>query len=150
MSDLKPCPFCGGSPELDGKSDDVRVRCEDGCGALGQIFFFDGEDYEAIELASTAARESWNRRASPPAEAQEIERLRAALNDIVNSLIAATSVIEIECVNSRFDVSSAPTVEEFDQEMEVSKILAGMVDDYKASIERARAALAGTKEGSGG
>jgi len=70
MSDLKPCPFCGGSPVLDGKSDDVRVRCEDGCGALGQIFYFDGEDDEAIEQAVTAARDAWNRRAAPPAEAQ--------------------------------------------------------------------------------
>jgi Lar family restriction alleviation protein len=81
MSDLKPCPFCGGSPVLDGKSDDVRVRCEDGCGAAGSVFYFGSEDYKAIESAETAAQESWNRRfpleSAPPAQAHPMPPLPA-------------------------------------------------------------------------
>ena len=70
MSELLPCPFCGGTPVRDGRSDDVRVRCEGGCKAVGQTFYFDSEDDDAIEKAEADAIAAWNRRA-PAQPAQE-------------------------------------------------------------------------------
>jgi len=68
--ELLPCPFCGGAPVLDGKSDDCRVRCES-CGVEGSVHYFDSDDYAQIEAAEAAAVSAWNTRAalaSPAAE----------------------------------------------------------------------------------
>ncbi len=62
MSALKPCPFCGGEAVVDGKSDDVRVRCT-GCNTLGRSIGFDPDDDADIEDAERDAVAAWNRRA---------------------------------------------------------------------------------------
>jgi Lar family restriction alleviation protein len=54
MDELKPCPFCGGTAVVDGKSDDLRVRCE-GC---------DSDDQDDIDQAERDAIAQWNRRAA--------------------------------------------------------------------------------------
>jgi Lar family restriction alleviation protein len=58
-----PCPMCGAKPVLDGKSDDVRVRCE-GCGVQGPPSFFNGDNDDEIEKAEAEAIAAWNRRPS--------------------------------------------------------------------------------------
>ena len=59
---LKSCPFCGGDPVEDGKSDDVRIRCET-CGVQGNSFGFDGDNEDDIDLATKLAHDAWNSRA---------------------------------------------------------------------------------------
>ena len=70
MDKLLPCPFCGHSPVLDGKSDYVSVRCED-CGASGRPRYFDSD--EEIAHAEGSAIAAWNRRAalSSPADKEK-------------------------------------------------------------------------------
>lgn len=57
MSDLKPCPFCGGVSEVGGFDDFTVIRCSE-CGAStdGCLTLDHG-----IEFAS----ELWNKRAQP-------------------------------------------------------------------------------------
>ena len=76
MPELKLCPFCGGTPVLDGKSDDVLVRCESGCQARGPAFYFDGEDDDEIAKAESDARAAWNARACMRAAGDDAERWR--------------------------------------------------------------------------
>lgn len=61
MSELKPCPFCGGEAELsagkfDGKETSY-VLCKK-CGACGEFFIVNPKYASAIK-----AIEAWNRRA---------------------------------------------------------------------------------------
>ena len=97
MSELKPCPFCGGDAVLDGRSDDVRVRCEVGCQAEGPTFYFHSEDYDAIEKAESDARDAWNRRAAlaarDDARDAEIARLREALKRLRTVIGSNTSTL---------------------------------------------------------
>jgi Lar family restriction alleviation protein len=58
--ELKPCPFCGGAPVLDGKSESCRVRCLD-CGTEGHPVFFDSDQDEYIKFEQEAMA-AWNRR----------------------------------------------------------------------------------------
>lgn len=69
MDALMPCPFCGAEPIIDGKSDDLRVRCE-GCDTKGPSFYFDSDDQDDIDQAERDAIAQWNRRpdAQPPAD----------------------------------------------------------------------------------
>jgi Lar family restriction alleviation protein len=60
-AEMKPCPFCGGEPVLDGRSEDVRVRCE-GCDAHAATHWF-GDDLDAVDAAEAAAISAWNARA---------------------------------------------------------------------------------------
>ena len=63
MTDLKPCPFCGGKAQIDkipkwdweSREYDYQIRCqESGCIATSLNYFYDTEE---------AAIEAWNRRA---------------------------------------------------------------------------------------
>lgn len=68
--------------------------------------------------------------ASAPSLAAEVLRLREVLLDAAVSLVAAVSLLE------RGGKKAAPS----------DKMFAVMLDDYRASIERARAALKGAAE----
>jgi hypothetical protein len=73
---LLNCPFCGGEAVIDGKSEDVRVRCEY-CHSVGRPFDFGIDaDEEAIDRAEASAVGAWNRRTP------------SALLDAVRNLIA--------------------------------------------------------------
>ena len=63
---MKKCPFCGGEAILDGKSDDVVVRCLE-CGTRGKMFFFDSENDIQIAESEKGAIEAWNARATDSA-----------------------------------------------------------------------------------
>jgi hypothetical protein len=68
VADLKPCPFCGGTPAIVtrdvepqgdpwyGRKDETFVLCD--CGAC----LFDGTFHEGFWDAETNAVEAWNRR----------------------------------------------------------------------------------------
>lgn len=58
----KPCPLCGGHAVVDGRSDDVRVRCES-CGTTGPVKFWTSDDDDEIEEAERDAIKAWNTRA---------------------------------------------------------------------------------------
>lgn len=76
--ELMPCPMCGGMAVLDGRSDDVRVRCMD-CGTTGPVRHWgEHDDEDALDAAMDAAEidaiAAWNRRAQVrEAVAQERE-----------------------------------------------------------------------------
>lgn len=57
--DIDNCPFCEGKAYLDGRSDDVCVRCTV-CHASGKMFFFDSENFEEIDAAELEAINYWN------------------------------------------------------------------------------------------
>jgi hypothetical protein len=80
MAELKPCPFCGGTPAIVtrnvepqgdpwyGRKDETFVLCD--CGAC----LFDGAFHEGFWDAETRAVEAWNRRAAlgvPEAQPQQ-------------------------------------------------------------------------------
>lgn len=79
MTELKPCPFCGGEATFEevkhGDTSNWTVGCEDE----------DGECYGYQSLTSFArkaeARAAWNRRAAPAAD-----DLRAHLERMLNQL----------------------------------------------------------------
>lgn len=77
MSDLKPCPFCGGEARLDiGKMvfTDAEVSCE-GCGTCGP----NCDDGAGQEASTRLAIAAWNTRAeTPPADADVGGLIKAA------------------------------------------------------------------------
>lgn len=61
MSDLKPCPFCGGKAV---QKSDAMIWCENTTSCGGQIdfgHFFGGNDEESKQCREAVA-EAWNRR----------------------------------------------------------------------------------------
>ena len=92
MSELKPCPFCGG--EADIFSDYERSHDEDGpmgvyyaacakCGASGGMRVEAGESFRAD--ASKTVAEQWNRR--PPCAACAVKDEAIAFKDRVLRLL---------------------------------------------------------------
>ena len=70
--ELKPCPFCGGSPVEARVSWGYYVRCR-ACIATG-----------GVEDSPQKARDKWNCRAPKPEQTeaqQDLEKLKAALTD---------------------------------------------------------------------
>lgn len=61
MSDLLNCPMCGSPPVIDGRSDDVRIRCWN-CGVTGPVKSFDSENQTEMDAAEESAIAAWNRR----------------------------------------------------------------------------------------
>ena len=60
MSELKPCPFCGGEARLY-VNDGVRVMCPK-CRATSKILV---DDYNGFDIKTNAVRDvidAWNRR----------------------------------------------------------------------------------------
>ncbi len=55
MSELKPCPFCGGKAEYTTNGKAYWVTCW-GCGARSRITYFDGDKGKQI------VTDAWNRR----------------------------------------------------------------------------------------
>ena len=129
MSEMKLCPFCGGIPEIDGRSEDVRVRCETGCKAIGRSFYFDSDDDDAIAKAESDAIEAWNRRV-PSAE---VSRLTAERDALRAALLAAR-----ECADEAYDHWDA------DREVKAGKMLmaiAGHIPGYDVRTDAIDAAL---------
>lgn len=75
MVELKPCPFCGGEPELIDRGDFYWVYCES-CDALG------GKHRD-----ESKAVEAWNQRAALDAAREERDALIAEVADIGEILI---------------------------------------------------------------
>ena len=71
MSDLKPCPFCGGIPAV----------VEDGYKAIAVHCFNCGADITAE--SEKKARATWNRRAQPANEPLTLEQLRKMYDEPV-------------------------------------------------------------------
>ena len=63
MTDLKPCPFCGGKPRIlhdpDGTPSGVHCRC----GALTRFLFMPKKVGETFGETHERIAERWNRRA---------------------------------------------------------------------------------------
>mgnify|MGYP001271695147 CR=1 FL=1 len=81
---LKPCPFCGGQPEVTTKyepSDD---------GDDWRWTFIECPMHRVITSADT-----WNTRPIEDAQAAEIERLRAALENLLEACYLADAVEEL-------------------------------------------------------
>lgn len=69
MSELKPCPFCGGAASING-DDDGRMYVECGlCAASSMCAVPIKADASMLLLAA------WNRRATPPNVARVIEEM---------------------------------------------------------------------------
>lgn len=61
MAELKPCPFCGGTPEIREKFDTIRICCPK-CGKTTPVIF--GDYYDEgfmIGVYGDKAIEAWNR-----------------------------------------------------------------------------------------
>jgi hypothetical protein len=61
QKEIDTCPFCNAKAYLDGRSDDVCVRCTE-CKSAGRMAFFDSENDEEIAAAEIEAINHWNRR----------------------------------------------------------------------------------------
>lgn len=82
MSDLKPCPFCGGEAKMNSrKSWGYRAECQS-CDATAPRY------YSSAKVAAHA----WNTRATPTlsaiAELPEVRAMRDALDDCRSALYA--------------------------------------------------------------
>ena len=109
---LKPCPFCGGARIRSHYIRDGRsIGCAD-CG--GSLRAYNGPTDITARLVS-----AWNRRVAAPAD----DRVREPLIDVMASLAAAISLLE----------RSPKTVAASDKMFDM------MLDDYRGSLERARA-----------
>lgn len=63
MAELKPCPFCGGTPEIRETFDTLRICCQK-CGKTTPVIF--GDYYDEgfmIVMYGDKAIEEWNRMA---------------------------------------------------------------------------------------
>ena len=59
---LKPCPFCGEIPIIDGKNDYLSIRCEE-CGIEARPFSFEYTyDEKDVRRAEQEAIRAWNTR----------------------------------------------------------------------------------------
>lgn len=71
MSELKPCPFCGGKGAIKHKHDVdgclwASVACLDcGCGTRGKWV---SDSSDACPIFYAEVRDEWNRRPEPPRE----------------------------------------------------------------------------------
>lgn len=147
MSEIKPCPFCGGEASVIGIRDGRQVSCKGlpraRCFAQGPAVYHGPDGWDACEVQAISA---WNtrpieddlsaslNRASDACASVQRERdaLREMLGefeqqllDVGASLAAAISLLE------RAPATIAPSKKMFDQ----------MKADYRASLERARAFL---------
>lgn len=112
--ELLPCPFCGGKSFVSSTLEgDFYVMCEreDCFGMVG---------YTA---SAEQAVENWNTR--PATKDAELSALRESTIDVTASLAAAVSLLE------RGGKKGAPS----------HRMFAVMLADYRASLDRARAAL---------
>ena len=66
MFDETPCPFCGGSVQLDGTAGGVRVGCKE-CDAWGESGFMTGPAYENW-VKYVRAGEDWEKKKRKSAE----------------------------------------------------------------------------------
>lgn len=67
MTELKPCPFCGGKAmflDMDDSGDPFVIVLCGKCGIRTQKFYYYEElnDISRLDLAKTRASEKWNRR----------------------------------------------------------------------------------------
>ena len=73
MSELKPCPFCGGEAVLEPyksrKGYEASIQCNGGCILHMVTITYDTEE-EAIEAVTTA----WNRRATDEIRSNRLSR----------------------------------------------------------------------------
>lgn len=67
MAELKPCPFCGGTPNFENTDERARLRCS-GCGCEGGLFFYSQEECETGigDVTEARAIAAWNQRWEMP------------------------------------------------------------------------------------
>lgn len=92
MSELKPCPFCGGSASIRHWNDEDfafwwKVECS-GCGA-GTRGKWVSSRSDTCPLFYEGVREEWNTRASEACEAALKAKLEKALNHLGKALYVA-------------------------------------------------------------
>ena len=94
VSELRECPFCGGGASsgqrhfMHGDLRYVQTGCED-CGALGprvEISPSLAGQPRGVRLATPAADAAWNVRNGGGDLRQELARVEAGVNDILNWL----------------------------------------------------------------
>ncbi len=122
MPELLPCPFCGGEAKVYGPAGWYRQY---GISHSCRVFYGGSGDFTLGAKTEEQAIADWNRRSDLCASGQQVR----ALVDVATSLAAAISLLERGGKSAK---KAAASDKMFDQ----------MLADYRASLERARTALA--------
>lgn len=119
MTDLKPCPFCGGPavmrreiPERDDSSNDYWCACEQKCCATRK---FNDEKWEAgkgtwsvADWAKEQAKKAWNTRKAPNADAERIIAEIIGANTYIDEdvfRVKRAAKIIVQWLNGEIDLS---------------------------------------------